>query len=106
MQRAYDLLADELFARVFLDTVRFKLSGKLKYLRHSETGKDEVFRESSSARPQRSTSPTSARTTATRIRELLHYTDGQFAVRYRPRARSPQLPQAERMGLGEYRRAM
>ena len=43
MQRAYDLLADDLSREVFLDTVRFKLSGKMKYLRHSESDKDEVF---------------------------------------------------------------
>ena len=30
MQRAYDLLADDLSREVFLDTVRFKLSGKME----------------------------------------------------------------------------
>lgn len=64
MQRAYDLLADDLSREVFLDTVRFKLSGKMEYLRHSESDKDECF-IISCARPQRSTSPTSAHTTAT-----------------------------------------
>ena len=61
MQRAYELLADERSREVFLDTVRFKLSGRLKYLRNSESGKDEVFENI--LRP--SIFPISARTTAT-----------------------------------------
>ena len=44
MERAYALLADERSRTVFLDTVRFKLSGRLCYLCASETDKDEVFR--------------------------------------------------------------
>ena len=65
MERAYALLADEQSRQVFLDTVRFKLSGRLCYLRASETDKEEIFR--TVLRPTgRNTLPTSAHTTATR----------------------------------------
>ena len=43
LEQAYSLLADSQSQRVFMDTVRFKLSGRLQYLRVSETDKDEVF---------------------------------------------------------------
>lgn len=45
MQECYDLLADERSREVFLDTVRFKLSGRLEYLRRSESGKDGGVRK-------------------------------------------------------------
>ena len=78
MQVAFDLLADEQSRRVFLDTVRFKLSGKLQYLCASETNKDEVFH--SILRPTHTEhfADLGAYTGDT-IRELLHYTDGAFA---------------------------
>ncbi len=78
MEQAFDLLADERSHQVFLDTVRFKLSGKLHYLRASETDKDEAF--SSILRP------TDAEHFADlgayngdTVRELLAYTGGRFA---------------------------
>lgn len=41
INKAYNYLADELSKNVFMDTLNFKLTGKLKYLR--DTDKDEVF---------------------------------------------------------------
>ena len=78
MQRAYDLLADDLSREVFLDTVRFKLSGKMKYLRHSESDKDEVFHNLLRPTAEEHFSDLGAYNGDT-IRELLHYTDGKFA---------------------------
>lgn len=78
MQRAYELLADERSREVFLDTVRFKLSGRLKYLRNSESGKDEVFENILRPGADEHFSDLGAYNGDT-IRELLHYTDGRFA---------------------------
>ena len=74
MQECYDLLADERSREVFLDTVRFKLSGRLEYLRRSESGKDEVFENI--LKPTENEHFSDLGDT---IRELLHYTDGRFA---------------------------
>lgn len=78
MQAAFDLLADEQSRRVFLDTVRFKLSGKLQYLRDSETDKDEVFQTVLRPTGEEHFADLGAYTGDT-IRELLHYTNGAFA---------------------------
>lgn len=78
MQQAFDLLADEQSRQVFLDTVRFKLSGKLCYLRASETDKDEVFRGVLCPTKEEHFADLGAYTGDT-IRELLHYTDDAFA---------------------------
>ena len=78
MARAYDLWADEQSRAVFLDTVRFKLSGKLRYLRASESGKDEVFRSLLRVGAAEHFSDLGAYNGDT-IRELLHYTGGQYA---------------------------
>ena len=78
MQCAYDLLADDLSREVFLDTVRFKLSGKMEYLRHSESDKDEVFHNLLRPTVEEHFSDLGAYNGDT-IRELLHYTDGKFA---------------------------
>ena len=43
LARAYDLMADETARRCFVETVRFKLTGRLACLRACETGKDEAF---------------------------------------------------------------
>ena len=77
MQECYDLLADERSREVFLDTVRFKLSGRLKYLRNSESGKDEVFENILRPGADEHFSDLGAYNGDT-IRELLHYTDGRF----------------------------
>lgn len=78
MQAAFDLLADERSRQVFLDTVRFKLSGKLRYLRASETDKDEAFRVILRPTQAEHFADLGAYTGDT-IRELLRYTDGAFA---------------------------
>ena len=78
MQECYDLLADERSREVFLDTVRFKLSGRLEYLRRSESGKDEVFENILKPTENEHFSDLGAYNGDT-IRELLHYTDGRFA---------------------------
>ena len=78
MQRAYDLLADDISRAVFLDTVRFKLSGKMQYLRASETDKDEVFANLLRPGAAEHFADLGAYNGDT-IRELLHYTDGKFA---------------------------
>lgn len=78
MARALDLMADETARAVFLDTVRFKLSGKLRYLRDSETDKDEVFRKILKPGTEEHFADLGAYTGDT-IQELLHYTAGSFA---------------------------
>ena len=78
MQQAYDLLADERSREVFLDTVRFKLSGKMQYLRASESDKDEVFHSILRPTAAEHFADLGAYNGDT-IRELLRYTDGKFA---------------------------
>ena len=62
---------------MFLDTVRFKLSGRLCYLCASETDKDEVFRTVLRLGPEERFADLGAYNGDT-IRELLHYTGGRF----------------------------
>ena len=78
LQQAYELLADEQSRRVFEDTVRFKLSGRLRYLRASETGKDEAFRAILRPTAHEHFADLGAYNGDT-IRELLSYTGGAFA---------------------------
>lgn len=78
MQRAFSLLQDQISRDAFLDTVRFKLSGKIKYLKHSETGKKEVF-ETILQRTRQEHFVDLGAYTGDTIRELLSYTDGEFA---------------------------
>lgn len=77
MQAAYSLLADEQSRAVFLDTVRFKLSGKMKYLRASETEKDEIFCNILRPGTNEHFIDLGAYNGDT-IRELLSYTGGQY----------------------------
>lgn len=44
LERAYKLLADEQSRKVFADQINYKLSGKIDYLKNSETKKEEVFK--------------------------------------------------------------
>ncbi len=78
MEHSYALLADEQSRRVFLDTVRFKLSGRLCYLRQSETAKEEIFTSVLHPSRQERFADLGAYNGDT-IRELLSYTGGQFA---------------------------
>lgn len=43
LKKAYSLLADEHSKKVFADQINYKLSGKIEYLKNSETVKNEVF---------------------------------------------------------------
>lgn len=78
LEQAYALLADEQSQRVFLDTVRFKLSGRLSYLRASETNKDEIFHTVLRPTGAEHFADLGAYNGDT-IRELLSYTGGAFA---------------------------
>ena len=89
MQRAYDLLADDLSREVFLDTVRFKLSGKMEYLRHSESDKDEVFHNLLRLTAEEHFSDLGAYNGDT-IDEFLHYTNGSYKriIAFEPNAKN------------------
>ncbi|MFR4972227.1 MAG: FkbM family methyltransferase [Butyricicoccus pullicaecorum] len=76
-QRAYDWMADETARQVFSDIVNFKISGKIDYLRHCETDKDEVFRNILKPHGRECFADLGAYNGDT-IRELLSYTDGAY----------------------------
>lgn len=78
MEQAFELMADETARAVFLDTVRFKLSGRLRYLRASETVKAEVFQNLLRPGREEHFADLGAYTGDT-IRELLYFTEGRFA---------------------------
>ncbi len=42
-RKAYDMLCDEKSKKAFTDVLKFKISGKIKYLSDCESGKDEVY---------------------------------------------------------------
>lgn len=44
LQAVYDMLADEKSKEVFADCINYKISGKIEYLRHCETKKDEMYK--------------------------------------------------------------
>lgn len=75
--RAYDWMADETARQVFADVVNFKISGKIEYLRHCETDKDEVFHNLLKPHAHEHFSDLGAYNGDT-IRELLSYTDGAY----------------------------
>ncbi|HJF53251.1 MAG TPA: FkbM family methyltransferase [Butyricicoccus pullicaecorum] len=76
-QRAYDWMADETARQVFSDIINFKISGKIDYLRHCETDKDEVFRNILKPHGHECFADLGAYNGDT-IRELLSYTDGAY----------------------------
>lgn len=76
-QRAYDWMADETARQVFSDIVNFKISGRIDYLRHCETDKDEVFRNILKPHGHECFADLGAYNGDT-IRELLSYTDGAY----------------------------
>lgn len=78
LRGAYGLLADETSRRVFADTVAFKLTGRLSFLRRCETGKDEAFRSLLRPGTHEFFVDLGAYNGDT-IRELLSYTGGQYA---------------------------
>lgn len=76
-QRAYDWMADETARQVFSDIINFKISGKMDYLRHCETDKDEVFRNILKPHGHECFADLGAYNGDT-IRELLSYTEGAY----------------------------
>lgn len=78
LSRAYGMLSDETSRRVFADTVAFKLTGRLSFLRRCETGKDEAFRAILCPGAREHFVDLGAYNGDT-IRELLAYTGGQYA---------------------------
>ena len=77
LEEAFSLLADEQSRRVFQHTVAFKLSGNIRALRSCESSKDEIFRLLAPD-PAEDFADLGAYNGDT-IRELLHYTRGQFS---------------------------
>ena len=75
--RAYDSLADAQSRQVFADIVNFKVSGKIAYLRHCESGKDAVFRDILKPHAHEHFADLGAYNGDT-IRELLSYTGGAY----------------------------
>ena len=78
LQRAYGWMADAQSRQVFADIVNFKVSGKIAYLRHCESGKDEVFRNILRPTAHEHFADLGAYNGDT-IRELLGYTGGAYA---------------------------
>lgn len=77
IQDAYELLADAQSKAVFRDTIAFKLSGDVTFLRRSESTKDEVFQSILCPSADEHFVDLGAYTGDT-IRELLGYTAGQY----------------------------
>lgn len=77
-ERAYTWMADELSRQVFADTINFKISGKISYLRHCETDKQEVFESILKPHTEEHFVDLGAYNGDT-IRELLSYTGGAYA---------------------------
>lgn len=44
IEKAYNSLADDLSKQVFINTVKYKISGKINYLREIETERSEIFK--------------------------------------------------------------
>lgn len=78
LQQAYAWMADETSRQVFADVINFKISGKIGYLRHCETDKNEVFRDILKPHAAEHFADLGAYNGDT-IRELLSYTDGAYA---------------------------
>ncbi len=77
-EQAYSLMSDEKSRRVFTDMVKFKLSGRLKYLRNNETTRAEAF--NTILRPDGSEHFVDLGAyNGDTIRELLQYTAGDFS---------------------------
>lgn len=89
LERAYNLLEDDESHQVFINTVRFKLSGRLKYLRACETSRAEAFQ--TILRPGREEHFVDLGAyNGDTIRELMKYTSGEYAsiTAFEPDARN------------------
>ncbi len=78
LNTAYELLSDEHSKRVFMDTVKFKLSGRLRYLRDSETSRGEALLNILRPTDYEHFVDLGAYNGDT-LRELLAYTNGAFS---------------------------
>lgn len=78
-EQAYAWMADEISRQVFADIVSFKISGKIDYLRHCETDKDEIFTSVLKPHTQEHFADLGAYNGDT-IRELLSYTGDEYAT--------------------------
>ncbi len=78
-EQAYAYMADEISRQVFADIINFKISGKIDYLRHCETDKDEIFASVLKPHTQEHFVDLGAYNGDT-IRELLSYTGGEYAT--------------------------
>lgn len=76
--QAYALFAEEQSRSVFLNIIRFKLSGKLQYLRACETDKSEIFQSVLKLGEQEHFVDLGAYCGDT-MQEFLQYTNGRFA---------------------------
>lgn len=74
--KVYGLLADETSRRVFADTLRYKLTGKMRYLRRCETLKQEAYTGILKPSPHERYLDLGAYNGDT-IRELLSFTGGR-----------------------------
>lgn len=78
LQQVYALLEDDISRKVFADTIAYRFSGKIGYLRDCETAKEEVFDTILQPSTQEHFVDLGAYNGDT-IRELLQYTNGQYA---------------------------
>ncbi|HIZ55996.1 MAG TPA: FkbM family methyltransferase [Firmicutes bacterium] len=74
----YDLLADDISRYIYAQVLNFKISGKVDYLFHSATPKEEVYTSLLRVGPAEYFVDLGAYDGDT-IRELLAHTDGQYA---------------------------
>ena len=78
LEQVYDLLADDYSKEVFATTVNFKLSGKLHWLREYTDDREQAFLRYLKPNQQEHFVDLGAYNGDT-IRELLSYTDGEYA---------------------------
>ncbi len=78
IERAYDLLADEKSRYVYDNIIKYKLSGRLDYLRSCYSGKDEVFSDILRLGKEESYLDLGAYRGDT-IDEFLYYTGGSYS---------------------------
>lgn len=77
IQEVYNMFEDDISRQTYIDTINYKISGKLSYLKHSETDKACVFTEI--LKPQKNeTFIDLGAYNGDTIRELLSFTDGEF----------------------------
>ena len=76
-RKAYELMADEMSKKTYLDVLRYKLSGKVKYLYSCESEKDKLYEEILHLGEKETILDLGAYDGDT-IREFLGVTDGRY----------------------------